>query len=103
MQKQKKEERLLAQAVAQAAAQARLLKARTVAMRCWDKTLTPDAIADIAELPQKDVDVLIAAFEKVKAYTLTHKQLKNKELMKLSGLQEAELNVLLSILNPRIQ
>jgi Putative transposase, YhgA-like len=104
----RKEEKLLAQtalqaavqAAAQAAAQVQTLKARIVAMRCWDKKLAPDAIADIAELPQKEVDTLIVAFEKVSAYLDTQKRVNINELMRLSGLQEVEVKALVDVLKP---
>jgi hypothetical protein len=91
----RKEERLLA---AQATAQATALKAHIVAIRCWHKKIAPDAIADIAELTQKEVDALIAAFEKVKTYLETKKTTNLKALMQLSGLQEVEVTALLDVL-----
>ena len=100
----RKEEKLLAQtalqAAAQAAAQAQTLKARIVAMRCWHKKLAPDAIADIAELPQKEVDALIMAFEKVSIYLDTKKSVRFNELMRLSGLPEVEVKALVEVLKP---
>ncbi len=101
--KARNEERLIAQrainAAVKAAEKAQLLKARLVTIRCWHKNIAPDAIADIAELPLKDVDTLIAAFEKVKTYQQTHKRVNIKTLMQLSGLEEAELNTLLVLLS----
>ena len=93
----RKEERLIA---AQATAQATALKAHIVAMRCWHKKLAPDAIADIAELPQKEVDALIMAFEKVSIYLDTKKSVSFKELMRLSGLPEVEVKALVEVLKP---
>ena len=61
----------------------------------------PDAIADIAELPLKDVDALIVAFEKVKTYCQTKKVINIKTLMRLSGLQETEIVALLDVLKPK--
>ena len=103
--KARKEEKLLArtalQAAAQAAAQAQSLKSRIVAIQCWHKKIAADAIADIADLPQKEVDTLMIAFEKVKTYCETKKTINRKTLAQLSGLQEAELTVLLDVLSPK--
>lgn len=96
--KARNEERLIAQ---KAVATAELLKSRNVALHCWHRKIAPDAIADIAKLPQKDVDSLILAFEKVKKYHETHKRINLKTLLQLSGLHEAELNELLELLTPK--
>lgn len=101
----RKEERLNAEravaAAKKAAEEAQLLTKRTTVIHCWYRNIASDAIADIADLPHKDVELLIDAFQKVKTYHQTHKRFNFKTLMQLSGLKETELKLLLNLLTPK--
>jgi NADH:ubiquinone oxidoreductase subunit E len=74
------------------------LKTRLTIMHGWHRGAPLDLIADMADTSQNEVRQLIARFEKVKNYCQTHPEPDIKILTQLSGLNEAELKKMLTLL-----
>jgi Putative transposase, YhgA-like len=74
------------------------LKTRLTIMHGWYRDAPLDLITDMADASPSEVRQLITAFEKVKNYCQTHPQRDVKTLSQLSGLNEGEINTLLTLL-----
>jgi hypothetical protein len=74
------------------------VKTRLTVMHGWHRGAPLDLIADMADASLNEVRQLIARFEKVKNYCQTHPEPDVKIITQLSGLNEAELKKLLTLL-----
>jgi Putative transposase, YhgA-like len=77
------------------------LKTRLTVLYGWHRGAPLDLITDMADISPSEVRQLIAAFEKVKNYCQTHPEHDGKALSQLSGLNEGEINTLLTLLAER--
>jgi NADH:ubiquinone oxidoreductase subunit E len=76
-----------------------LLRVKTLAvMQGWHRGVALNVIAAMVGLPENKVTKLISVFEKVKTHCATKEAVNEAELKQLSGLDEAELKVLLALL-----
>jgi hypothetical protein len=73
------------------------LKTRLTVMHGWHRGAAIDLIADMADASPNEVRQLIATFEKVKKYCQTNPEPDVKIVTQLSGLNEAEVNTLLTL------
>jgi Putative transposase, YhgA-like len=73
------------------------LKTRLTVMHGWHRGAAIDLIADMADATSNEVRQLIATFEKVKKYCQTHPEPDVKTVTQLSGLNEAEVKILLTL------
>jgi hypothetical protein len=74
------------------------LKVRTLMMRSWKAGLPIQVIETITELKKEEVETLIAAFERGKAYFDAKERVSVKKMMEVSGLAEEEVAILMKIL-----
>jgi Putative transposase, YhgA-like len=73
------------------------LKTRLTIMHGWHRGVAVDLIADMADATPNEVRQLIATFEKVKKYCQTRLEPDVKTVTQLSGLNEAEVKTLLTL------
>jgi NADH:ubiquinone oxidoreductase subunit E len=73
------------------------LKTRLTVMHGWHRGAAIDLIADMADATSNEVRQLIATFEKVKKYCQTRPEPDVKTVTQLSGLNEAEVKTLLTL------
>jgi hypothetical protein len=98
-EKARKEERLAAEKAKVAAVQ---LEKRTLMMRSWKARLPIAVIEMITEVKREEVEKLIVAFEKGKAYFESKERISTSKMMEISGLAEDEVAVLIKILKEKI-
>jgi hypothetical protein len=101
MQKKAEKAAKKAQLAIEAAKKEAFLKTRLTVMRGWNRDVSIDLITDMVDLPQNEVEQLIAAFEKVKAYSYSQTDVDTHELACLSGLSEFEVKALLVLLQKK--
>ena len=73
------------------------LKTRLTVMHGWHRGAAIDLIADMADATPNEVRQLMATFEKVKKYCQTNPEPDVKTVTQLSGLKEAEVKTLLTL------
>jgi hypothetical protein len=80
-----------------------ILHAKTLSvMYGWHTGMPLNLITKTVDLPPKKIKELMVAFDKIKVYCLSKKQIDIAELQKLSGLTEACLKALLTILKRKV-